>query len=177
MKLKRALVTGATGFIGSRLCVNCTRLADRQFVVRDKSRNGVAGLPGIAFGMMGRPKAWRVSSPMRVRRRVHLASLYLAMHRPGDVEARAGAIFFWAHSLDAMAAHQFLISSIPARGFSIIAMPITTLNLYAATKQAFQDMVTYVEARARAVTLQLCDSYGLRIQAKIWNPCRRHQGH
>jgi len=94
----------------------------------------------------------------------HLASLFLAQHTPGQVEPLVlSNVLLGAQLLEAMRAGgvQGLVNAGTAwQNFS--GDEYLPVNLYAATKQAFADILLYyVEtAGVRAVTLKLFDSYG-----------------
>jgi nucleoside-diphosphate-sugar epimerase len=94
----------------------------------------------------------------------HLASLFLAQHKPDDVETLIRSnLLFGTQLLEAMASRgrTLLVNTGTAwqhfnnRSYSPVA-------LYAATKQAFEAIIRYyVEAKEfRVITLKLFDTYG-----------------
>lgn len=166
---ERALVTGATGFIGGRLV---RRLADEGWdvhaIVRRslddpvvktlepfariwQHRDGASSLSEIVEG----------SQPDVV---FHLASLFLATHSAADVEPLVrDNVLFGSLLLEAMhgAKRGVLVNTGSAwqhyenAGYSAV-------SLYAATKQAFADIAQfYAEANGfRCITVEFTDTYG-----------------
>ena len=94
----------------------------------------------------------------------HLASLFLAQHEPKDVEALVlSNVLFGSQLLEAMRVNG--VSQIVNTGTSWQHYNNDDYNpacLYAATKQAFEDILAYYAEAAsiKAVTLQLFDTYG-----------------
>lgn len=176
--MKRILITGITGYIGSNLArhllpncevfglvrepLNLTYLSDIQekirFFVYDgtpESISGalVAGRPDIVY---------------------HLATYYTGAH---DLEHApklvSSNITLGAYLLEAMS-----VCGCSALVYASTVMAhyqgeeYRPLNLYAATKQAFSDLLTYYTDTGllRAVTLVLSDTYGPKDQRpKILN--------
>jgi nucleoside-diphosphate-sugar epimerase len=94
----------------------------------------------------------------------HLASLFLSEHSAHDVDRLIiSNVLFGAQLLEAMAIHG--ITNIVNTGTSwqhYENKAYSPVNLYAATKQAFEDILRfYVEAKGvKAITLKLFDTYG-----------------
>jgi len=94
----------------------------------------------------------------------HLASLFLSQHTSNDIERLiVSNVLFGTQLLDAMTAQG--ITKIVNTGTSwqhYENKPYSPVNLYAATKQAFEDIMQYyVEVeRISAITLKLFDTYG-----------------
>lgn len=163
----RILLTGVTGFIGSHLA---RRLAARHEVAAllrpgakreriqplklkelawDESAAGLAPLLG-AF------------KPELI---IHLASLFIGEHKPGDVEGLvASNVRFPTLLLEAATAagcRQFINTGSAWQHYDNAAY--APVSLYAATKQAFADILAYyvqVGSVTRALTLELSDTYG-----------------
>lgn len=164
---QRALITGITGFIGGQLASHL--LAEGwhvEAIVRPTSN--VAGLSfadAVTFHRMEDDQdltpVLTASAPDIV---FHLASLYLAEHRPDQVEELIRSnILLPARLAQAMAntGARRLINTGTAwqhfRGESY--MPV---NLYAATKQAAEDLLAYYTDACdiSVITLRLFDTYG-----------------
>jgi len=166
---RSAIVTGATGFIGGKLCArlladgwrvhaivriesDTTKLPhEPNFVLHsyDGTVKGLAVIMGLA-----RPDAV-----------FHLASLYLADHYSEQVDALLQSnVVFPTQLFESMAATgvRVLINTGTAwqhyEGESY-----RPVNLYAATKQALEDILSYyTDARdISAITLKLFDTYGV----------------
>lgn len=165
---QRALVTGATGFIGGNLTralleqgwrVSClvrpgsdpSRLPEgADFIVCDQQ-----------LGIRGLAEALRELQPEVV---FHLASKFLAGHTPEDVpELVASNIQFGAELLEAMTLSETsLLVNAGTSWQHYESRAYSPVNLYAATKQAFEALLQYyVEAGGvRCVNLKLFDTYG-----------------
>jgi nucleoside-diphosphate-sugar epimerase len=165
----RALVTGATGFIGSHLA---ERLAagphEVHVLVRQSSDLGVLAALGpvisvhITDGSFDSLNAViQLVSPEIV---FHAASLFLSEHRPEDVAALVQSnILFPCQLVEAMVRNG--VRRLVNCGTSwqhYQGKQYSPVCLYAATKQAFSDLLQYyVEATELAVvTLTLFDTYG-----------------
>lgn len=164
-----ALVTGGTGFIGSNLVRRLVSDGwETHVIVRpDSDLNILSGIKqDIQVHVHGGSTAGlidivRASSPQVV---FHLASLFLAQHAAQDVERLIHSnLLFSTQLVEAMSVNgvRRLINTGTAwqhyenRDYSPVC-------LYAATKQAFEAMLTYyVEVSGlAAITLKLCDTYG-----------------
>lgn len=167
--MSRALITGAAGFIGGtvarRLLADgwevhallgptCRREALADIVARvalhdhDGSMAGMqaildAARPDVAF---------------------HLASLFLTEHRPDQVQDLVQSNLLLgtqlAEAMTAAGAHRLVNTSTSWQHFQTAGY--RPVNLYAATKQAFEDILAYYhDARGLScVTLKLFDTYG-----------------
>ena len=167
--MPRALVTGAAGFIGGRLArlllaegwevhallgSACRReaLADVKDLVRLHDHDGsTEGMLALVAG--ARPDVV-----------FHLASLFLSEHRPDQVEELVRSnVLLGTQLLEALAAcggGRFLNTGTSWQHFG--TPDYRPVNLYAATKQAFEDVLAYyAEAQGiAALTLKLYDTYG-----------------
>jgi nucleoside-diphosphate-sugar epimerase len=94
----------------------------------------------------------------------HLASHFLAQHRPEDVTPLIRSnVLFGAQLLEAMANHgAFRLVNAGTSWQHYESRDYSPVNLYAATKQAFEDILRYYAegGSLRAVSLNLFDSYG-----------------
>ena len=166
--MQRALITGATGFIGARLVSHlqaagwqlaalarpqaCLSLAAQPVALRAYSYSGeIAGVidacadfkPDVVF---------------------HLASLFLASHDSGQVqELIAANVLFGTQLVEAMklVGVKALVNTGTAWQTDIDGR-YDAVNLYAATKQAFEDILGFYSSATgiHVVTLRLYDSYG-----------------
>lgn len=169
MSARRALLTGASGFVGSALTRRL--LADGwdvHLLLREGSSSD--GLPaegehlhihrhdGSTVNLI---EIMRAAAPEAV---FHLASLFLATHKPEDVERLIHSnLLFSTQVAEAMAACG--VRRLVNTGTSWEHYEDADYNpvcLYAATKQAFAALLHYyVECHGlRVVTLKLFDTYG-----------------
>lgn len=198
----RVLITGITGYIGSRLArrlaaghevyglvrcpLNCTYIEDIRNKVKFYEIDG---------SYRSVETALKEVQPDLV---YHLAACYTQAHGAEQTPALVDAnIVFGAYLLEAMSACECraLVYASTVMAYAekpaelaemataeINAMELTTaagyrpLNLYAATKQAFSDLLAYYTDAGylRAVTLVLSDTYGPGDQRpKILNLIKR----
>jgi nucleoside-diphosphate-sugar epimerase len=180
---RRALVTGATGYIGSNLTRRLVAEGwNVHVVVRmssrldklDSIRSSITihqhdGSTGDMIRLVGDARPAVV---------FHLASLFLAQHRLEDVEAMISSnLLFSTQLAEAMAANQVkhLINTSTSWQHYENA-EYNPVNLYAATKQAFEDILDYYVAACglRVMTLALFDTYGPndsrpKLVSLLWN--------
>lgn len=160
-----ALLTGATGYIGGRLAVRLLADGWRVHAVVRPSSVGELPLGVEAHRLDGATSGLTAiltdTSPDIV---FHLASLYLADHRPDQVDDLVGSnILFGTQLFEAMTAAG--VKRVVNTGSASQHYGTTHYNpvsLYAATKQACADIMRYYhEARGlSAITLKLYDTYG-----------------
>ncbi|RME57509.1 SDR family oxidoreductase, partial [Candidatus Parcubacteria bacterium] len=167
--MKKALVTGGTGFVGSHLVHGLLDDGwNADVIVRPSSDlhllSHVAGKLGI-YTFDGQTETMmqlvEKSEPDVV---FHVASLFLSEHRPEQVQALIQSnILFGTQLLEAMskAGVQRLVNT-STSWEHYGNKEYSPVNLYAATKRAFQDILQfYIEARGlRVITLKLYDTYG-----------------
>jgi nucleoside-diphosphate-sugar epimerase len=169
MSIRTALITGGTGFIGSNLLrrlvhdgwnVHLISISNnpRQNIDLIDHRVTVHIHEGSTEGMLGIVTA---AQPDVV---FHLASLFLSEHAFTDISRLVTSnVLFGTQLLEAMAMNE--VTRIVNTGTSwqhYENLRYSPVNLYAATKQAFEDILLYfVEARGlQAITLKLFDTYG-----------------
>lgn len=158
----RALLTGATGFIGRHLTQHLQQQG-WQIAAIARSANVPSGVQRYNY-TGATDDVMRALDDFRPDVVFHLASLFLAQHDPAQVEPLVlSNVLFGTQLLEAMRAAGVRRLVNAGTGWQNFAgdeyLPV---NLYAATKQAFADILLYyVEASGiRAVTLKLFDSYG-----------------
>lgn len=163
-----ALVTGATGFIGSHLVSRLVR-AGWQVQVVGRPNSLLSDAPafsqvkihthdGTTEGMI---RLVGDAKPVVV---FHLASLFLSQHEASDVGRLViSNVLFGNQLLEAMKTHgvsHFINTGTSWQHYENRAY--SPVNLYAATKQAFESLLQYyVEAHGlQTITLKLSDTYG-----------------
>lgn len=169
MHRPRVLLTGATGYIGAqlarRLIIDGYPLA---ILVRPSSNLDVLQeiLPSIQVHTFDGSYSSLVAilELFRPELVIHVASLFISQHKSEDVfHLIESNILFPTQLLEAMS--QLGIVKLINTGTSwqhYKNMDYSPVNLYAATKQAFETLLDYyVEAKGfKVITLKLFDTYG-----------------
>ncbi|MFA5171979.1 MAG: NAD-dependent epimerase/dehydratase family protein [Sulfuriferula sp.] len=184
VKARVALVTGGTGFVGANLVGRLVRDGwETHVIVRSDSNLSV--LSGVEHAIQihvhdGSTEQLieivKFASPLVV---FHLASLFLAQHTPQDIEPLIHSnLLFSTQLIEAMSRVDGVCHLINT-GTSwqhFESKEYSPVCLYAATKQAFEAILTYyVEAsNISAISLQLHDTYGPNdSRAKLFTLLRR----
>lgn len=163
---RRALVTGATGFVGSRVA---RHLDDAGWDVYALVRAGSspARLGEHARGLLhdGTTEGMvELVGGCRPDVVFHLASLFVAEHRTADVTPLVESnVLLGTQLAEAMRVHGLTrLVNTGTVWQHYQDEPYHPSCLYAATKQAFVDVLRYFGEAAglTAITLELCDSYG-----------------
>lgn len=167
--MPKAFVTGATGFIGGALARN---LLVRGWEVHGLLREGsqVERLGDLQGRMAAHSHDGSTESLVRILTEVkpdvvfHLASLFISDHRPQDVRGLiASNILFATQLAEAMVrcgSMRLVNTGTSWQHFDQASY--RPVNLYAATKQAFEDILAYYHDACglSAITLKLYDTYG-----------------
>lgn len=164
----RILLTGATGFVGKHLYARMAGEHELHLLVRP-STDYSALSPRYVCCFQGDVE--RLAGYMRehqVEGIIHLASLYLASHRPDQVADLVNANILLGTSLLEAAklagVKWFLNTGTIWQNYQSPERSdeYHPVNLYAATKQAFITMARYYQETSpiRFSTLKLCDTYG-----------------
>ncbi|MDW7973330.1 MAG: NAD(P)-dependent oxidoreductase [Thermodesulfovibrio sp.] len=165
----RILITGATGFVGSNIARRLVKEGfDVHIVIRQtsnlelisdvKENLNIHIHDGTTEGII---EIVRLSNPEVV---FHLASLFIVEHKANDIDNIIRSnILFGTQLLEAM--KQIGIDKMINTGTCwqhFNNQDYNPVNLYAATKQAFEDILKfYVETTLlRVITLKLFDTYG-----------------
>ena len=161
---RRALITGATGFIGSQLA---RYLAGSGWEVHALVRPG-----SVSVGMSGAchphdgstERMLTIVGESRPDVVFHLASLFVAEHRTEQVADLIGSnLLLGVQLAEAMRVHgRTRLVNTGTAWQHYRHEDYNPTNLYAATKQAYLDLLRFYEEAAglRVVTLELYESYG-----------------
>lgn len=161
-----AFVTGASGFIGGHLVKG---LLAEGWEVHALTR-GPVHQEGVSNGVTFHHHDGSTTGLTRILERVrpeivfHLASLFLAEHRPEQVEGLVQSnLLLGVQLAEAMAVcgvRNLVNTGTSWQHFGTESY--RPVNLYAATKQAFEDLLAYYyDARGLScITLKLFDTYG-----------------
>jgi nucleoside-diphosphate-sugar epimerase len=165
----RALITGASGFIGSHLARRLlTDGTSVHVIVRPGSSLAILG--DTAVQVHAHTHDGTTEGMVDILQRIepetvyHLASRFIATHQTADITSLIESnVLFGTQLLEAMAVTQ--TRHLVTAGTSwqhYENAPYRPVSLYAATKQAYEDIVRfYADAGlVRAVSLHLYDTYG-----------------
>lgn len=166
---RTALITGATGFVGAHVTRRLLAEGWRVHVVaRPESSLALLGEAAPALTVHRHAGATeqlidivRQAQPQVV---LHLAALFLARHTPADIEPLVRAnVLFGAQLLEAMHLNQatrLVNAGTSWQHYENAAY--NPVNLYAATKQAFEALAVYYQQAGglKMITLSLFDTYG-----------------
>ena len=162
--MKRAIVTGATGFVGSNLC---KYLIENNWEVSIISRpsSDYTNINSVLNKVQLFEYDWNVEKLISFFKEkeadvvFHLASLFIAEHESNQINQLVDSnIKFGLHILEAMkesSTKQLINTGTSWQHYH--TNEYNPVNLYAATKQAFESLIKYyTEAEnIRCITLKL----------------------
>lgn len=164
--MNKVLLTGASGFIGCALA-NHLQSTGHEVHVLVRHRSNSASLPHgtLVHQLDGSIETLcSILESCRPNAVVHLASLFLAEHEPAQVsDLIESNVLFGNQLLEAMrqtGVRRLLNTGTCWQHYG--TKDVRPINLYAATKQAFDVLVDYYHDAydISQVTLKLCDTYG-----------------
>ncbi len=163
----KILITGATGFIGKNLSLRLQKeKIDFRCLIREKSDKDFFTQNSVDFFIFDN----NINSLIEYIKKekfdgvVHLASLFIAEHKNEQIDDLISSnILFGTKLLQACAESEvkwFLNTGTFWQHYN--GEKYNPVNLYAATKQAFEDIARYYieTSNLRFVTLKLNDTYG-----------------
>ena len=164
----RAFVTGASGFIGSHLLDTLGREGWQvAAMARPSSASNLLVHPSVARVYTYTGDTFEVAEAVAEFRPdvvFHLGSLFLAQHETTQINSLISSnILFGTQLLEAMRLAKINTLVNAGTAWQNFKGPgYDPVNLYAATKQAFEDILLYYVETAgiRAMTLRIFDTYG-----------------
>ncbi|MFA6587797.1 MAG: NAD(P)-dependent oxidoreductase [Patescibacteria group bacterium] len=171
----KLLISGATGFIGNYLVKRLLAEGHEIFiVVRPSSKEIPAENIGSYVFDGDTGKLIDFMRQNNFNGIIHLASLFLAQHTTQDIKALIDSnVLFSTNLLEAASKSEvpwFINTGTFWQHFQ--NSTYSPVNLYAATKQAFEDIAKYYieTSNINFVTLKLCDTFGPNdTRKKIFN--------
>ncbi|WP_373963557.1 NAD-dependent epimerase/dehydratase family protein [Kosakonia sacchari] len=158
----KILLTGVTGYIGNAVMHHLAKQGhDVHGLVR---KEAVSISDSVHYHLLENDNIRDIVSAVKPDVVVHIASLFLAAHQYSDIEKLIESnITFPTKLLDAMdcaGVTHFINTGTSWQHYD--SEPYNPVNLYAATKQSFEDIIKYyVEAKGfSCLTLKIYDSYG-----------------
>ncbi len=167
--MKNAIVTGATGFVGSNLCRELLNQGWKVSIIT-RSTSDLKNLDDIKEKLniyeydnnIKNLIDYFVTTKATIV--FHLASLFIAEHKSEDIDNLVDSnLKFGLHILEAMKeSNTKLIINTGTSWEYYHSLEYNPVDLYASTKQAFESLLKYyTEAEnIKAVTLKLFDTYG-----------------
>ncbi|WP_421237218.1 NAD-dependent epimerase/dehydratase family protein [Aeromonas jandaei] len=163
----RVLLTGVTGFIGSHLATYLSAKGHMVFGLIRKpieDDNLLARLNTINLCHFNEDTLVDLMAEIKPDIVIHLASLYLTVHSYNQIDNLISSnITFPTKLLEAMSANnvtKFINTGTSWQHYN--SASYDPVNLYAATKQAFDDIIKYFTSAKgfSCITLKLFDTYG-----------------
>lgn len=161
----KLLISGATGFIGKHLVKRLLDEGHTIHIIVPPRENHITIEKVTSYVSDGNiDNLISFFQKNRFDGIVHLASLFLAQHKTEDIQGLISSNVLFGTSLLEAAVKSgvpwFLNTGTFWQHFQ--NSPYSPVNLYAATKQAFEDMARYYYETSDLdfVTLKLCDTFG-----------------
>ncbi len=171
MAKRRVLITGATGFVGSRLCRHLIKDGKYEVNIIVRPTSKFTQLENVKEDIDIHVYDGTIKNMMQILEDVrpdlvyHLASLFISEHQLVHVDDLIRSnILFGTQLVEAMVNIGCLkLINTGTSWQHYQNKDYSPVNLYAATKQAFEDILQYyVEAyNLKVITLKLYDTYGL----------------
>lgn len=167
--MKNVIITGATGFVGSHLCKKLFELGYNVHIISRHS-SSYENLKALKNKINIFKYDNNIDGLIEYFRNIeadvvfHLASLFISEHRSEDIDTLIDSnLKFGTHILEAMLksnTKKFVNTGTSWQHYE--NKEYNPVNLYAATKKAFEDVIDfYVEAHNfKVITLKLFDTYG-----------------
>lgn len=167
--MKKVLITGGTGFIGSHLIQKLIEQRVSVYLVI-RSNSDISCFETLKNEIKFYEYNGTIDSMMNILEEstpelvIHLATNFVVEHGSSDVDRLiASNITFGVHLLEAMVAsniHSFINVGTIWQNREMDGYD--PMNLYAATKEAFIDLLKFyvIKHEMKAMTLKLYDTYG-----------------
>lgn len=165
----RILVTGATGFVGQHLLPYLEKQGHAVYALVRPSTDGSKVYTNHLY--VFEDDIEHLASYLlenHVDGIIHLASLYIAEHKPADIKNIVTSNVYLGTAVMEAAVKAgvkwFLNTGTIWQNYNVepYSDTFSPVNLYAASKQAFMDMAKYYTevSDIKFCTLKLCDTYG-----------------